>query len=77
MKVLWLMGLVAIALLMVSAEEKVPDGFQQWTGASLKELEQLNRAGASANLRVPSGVSCQTQHRPSRAFGPSASRLGA
>jgi mannose-6-phosphate isomerase-like protein (cupin superfamily) len=50
MKVLWLMGLVAIALLMVSAKEKVPDGFQHWTGASLKELEQTlkTEAGASA-----------------------------
>ena len=38
MKVFGLMGLLAIALLMVSAEEKMPDGFQQWTGASLKDI---------------------------------------
>jgi mannose-6-phosphate isomerase-like protein (cupin superfamily) len=51
MKVIWLLGLLAIALLMVSAEETVPDGFQQWTGASLKELEQAlkTEAGASAH----------------------------
>jgi mannose-6-phosphate isomerase-like protein (cupin superfamily) len=51
MKVFCLLGWLATALLMVSAEEKVPDGFQQWTGASLKELEQAlkTEAGASAH----------------------------
>ena len=34
---------------MVSAEEKVPDGFQQWTGASLKELEQTLKTEAGTN----------------------------
>lgn len=51
MKVFGLLGLIAIALVMVSAEDKVPDGFQHWTGASLKELEQTlkTEAGASAH----------------------------
>jgi mannose-6-phosphate isomerase-like protein (cupin superfamily) len=49
MKVFWLLGLLAITLLMVSAEEKVPDGFQYWTGASLKELEQTLKTEADAN----------------------------
>jgi mannose-6-phosphate isomerase-like protein (cupin superfamily) len=51
MKVFCLLGLLAIALMMVSAEEKVPDGFQHWTGARLKELEQTlkTEAGASAH----------------------------
>ena len=49
MKVLCLLGIVAITLLMVSAEEKVPDGFQQWTGASLKELDQTLKTEASTN----------------------------
>ena len=51
MKVLCLLGVLAFTLVMVSAEEKVPDGFQQWTGASLKELEQTlkTEAGASAH----------------------------
>ena len=49
MRVLGLMGLIAIALLMVSAEEKVPDGFQQWTGASLKDLEQTLKTEADAS----------------------------
>jgi len=56
MKVFWLLSVLAITLrmttlLMVSAEENVPDGFRQWTGASLKELEQTlkTEAGASAH----------------------------
>jgi mannose-6-phosphate isomerase-like protein (cupin superfamily) len=51
MKVFWLLGLLAIALLVVSAEEKVPDGFQQWTATSLKDFEQTLKieAGASAH----------------------------
>jgi mannose-6-phosphate isomerase-like protein (cupin superfamily) len=49
MKVFGLMGLIAIALLMVSAEEKMPDGFQQWTGASLKDLEQTLKTEADAS----------------------------
>ncbi len=49
MKVFGLLGLIAITLLMVSAEEKVPDGFQQWTGASLKELEQTLKTEADAS----------------------------
>src|ERR1700675_2234018 len=49
MKVFWLLGLLAITLMMVSAEEKVPDGFQQWTGASLKELEQTLKTEAGAS----------------------------
>ena len=43
------MGLIAIALLMVSAEEKMPNGFQQWTGASLKDLEQTLKTEADAS----------------------------
>ena len=49
MKVFGLMGLLAIALLMVSAEEKMPNGFQQWTGASLKDLEQTLKTEADAS----------------------------
>ena len=49
MKVFGLIGLIAIALLMVSAEEKMPDGFQQWTGASLKDLEQKLKTEADAS----------------------------
>jgi hypothetical protein len=49
MKVCWLLGLLAITLLMVGAEEKLPDGFQQWTGASLKDLEQTLKTEADAS----------------------------
>jgi len=49
MKVFGLMGLLAIALLMVSAEEKMPDGFQQWTGASLKDIELTLKTEADAS----------------------------
>ena len=49
MKVLWLLGLLAITLVMVSAEEKVPDGFQHWTSASLKDLEQTLKSEAEAS----------------------------
>jgi mannose-6-phosphate isomerase-like protein (cupin superfamily) len=49
MKVFRLTGLIAITLLMVSAEERVPDGFQHWTGASLKELEQTLKTEADAS----------------------------
>ena len=38
-----------MTLLIASAEEKVPDGFQQWTGASLKELEQTLKTEAGAS----------------------------
>jgi mannose-6-phosphate isomerase-like protein (cupin superfamily) len=43
------MGLIAIGLLMVSADEKMPDGFQQWTGASLKDLDQTLKTEAEAS----------------------------
>lgn len=49
MRIFVLLGLLAIALLMVSAEEKVPEGFQHWTGASLKELEQTLKTEADAS----------------------------
>ena len=49
MKVFWLLGLLAIALVMVSAEEKVPEGFQHWTGASLKDLAQALKSEADAS----------------------------
>jgi mannose-6-phosphate isomerase-like protein (cupin superfamily) len=49
MKVFWLLGLLAIILVMVSAEEKVPEGFQHWTGASLKDLEQTLKSEADAS----------------------------
>ena len=49
MKVWGLLGLLAITLVLVSAEEKVPDGFQQWTGASLKDLEQTLKTEADAS----------------------------
>jgi mannose-6-phosphate isomerase-like protein (cupin superfamily) len=43
------MGLIAIALLMVSTDEKMPDGFQQWTGASLNDLGQMLKTEADAS----------------------------
>ena len=49
MKVFWLLGLLAITLVMVSAEEKVPEGFQHWTGASLRDLEQTLKSEADAS----------------------------
>jgi mannose-6-phosphate isomerase-like protein (cupin superfamily) len=49
MKVFGLMGLLAIALLMFSAEEKMPDGFQQWTGASLKDIGLTLKTEADAS----------------------------
>jgi len=49
MKVFWLLGLLAIILVMVSAEEKVPEGFQHWTGASLRDLEQTLKSEADAS----------------------------
>ena len=51
MNIYWLPGVLAIAVLMVGAEEKVPDGFQQWTAASLKEIDQTLKieTGASAH----------------------------
>ncbi|MGH9504161.1 MAG: cupin domain-containing protein [Terriglobales bacterium] len=36
-------------MLMVSAEEAVPEGFQHWTGASLKELGQTLKTEADAS----------------------------
>ena len=49
MNIYWLPGVLAIAVLMVGAEEKVPDGFQQWTAASLRELDQTLKTEAGAN----------------------------
>ena len=49
MKIFGLLGLLAITLLMVSAEEKVPDGFQQWTSASLQQLEQTLKTEADTS----------------------------
>jgi mannose-6-phosphate isomerase-like protein (cupin superfamily) len=49
MKIVWLLSLLSIALLMVSAEETVPEGFRHWTSASLKELEQTLKAEADAS----------------------------
>ncbi|MGH9545350.1 MAG: cupin domain-containing protein [Terriglobales bacterium] len=49
MRVFWALGLLALALLMVSAEEKGPEGFQHWTGASLKDLAQTLKTEADAS----------------------------
>ncbi len=49
MRLFSLLGLFAITFLMVSAEEKAPDGFQQWTGASLKELGPSLKTEADAS----------------------------
>ena len=49
MKLFGLLGLVVVTLLMVSAQEKVPDGFQQWTPASLKDLAQTLKTEADAS----------------------------
>ena len=49
MRILWLLGLLAVALVMVSAEESVPEGFQQWTPASLKQIEQAVKSEADRN----------------------------
>lgn len=49
MKLFGLLGLVVITIVMVSAQEKVPDGFQQWTAASLKDLAQTLKTEAAAS----------------------------
>lgn len=49
MNIYWLPGVLAIAVLMVGGEEKVPDGFQQWTAASLRELDQTLKPETAAN----------------------------
>jgi hypothetical protein len=49
MKLFSLLGLLAVTLLMVSAEEKAPDGFEQWTGTSLKELAPSLKTEADAS----------------------------
>lgn len=51
MKLFSLVGLLAVALLMVSAEEKAPDGFEQWTGMSLKELAPSLKTEADASSK--------------------------
>jgi mannose-6-phosphate isomerase-like protein (cupin superfamily) len=45
----WMFCLFALALPVVTAEETVPDGFQQWTAESLKQLEQTLQSEAAAN----------------------------
>jgi mannose-6-phosphate isomerase-like protein (cupin superfamily) len=45
----WLLCLFALALPVVTAEETVPDGFQQWTAESLKQLEQTLQGEAASN----------------------------
>ena len=49
MKLFGLLGLVVVTILMVSAQEKVPDGFQQWTPASLEDLAQTLKTEADAS----------------------------
>ncbi len=51
MKLFSLVGLLAVTLLMVSAEEKAPDGFEQWTGMSLKELAPSLKTEADASSK--------------------------
>jgi mannose-6-phosphate isomerase-like protein (cupin superfamily) len=45
----WLLCVFALALPVVTAEETVPDGFQQWTAESLKQLEQTLQSEAASN----------------------------
>ena len=51
MRMPWRLSLLAFALVMASAEESAPEGFQQWTAATLKQAEQAvkGEAGANAN----------------------------
>lgn len=44
MKAPWLLGLLALALPVVTAEEAVPAGFEHWTAESLKQVEQTLHA---------------------------------
>jgi mannose-6-phosphate isomerase-like protein (cupin superfamily) len=45
----WLFCLFALALPLVTAQETVPEGFEHWTGDSLKQLDQTLKAEAGKN----------------------------
>jgi mannose-6-phosphate isomerase-like protein (cupin superfamily) len=46
---LCLLGLLAVVLPVLTAQEKVPQGFEHWTADSLKQLEQTLKTEAGAN----------------------------
>jgi hypothetical protein len=49
MKKLWLLCLLALGLLPATAQETAPEGFEHWTAASLKELDQELTKEAAGN----------------------------
>jgi mannose-6-phosphate isomerase-like protein (cupin superfamily) len=47
---LWLLGVIAIFVpLTVAAQESAPEGFEHWSGDSLKQLEQTLKTEAASN----------------------------
>ena len=46
MKTILLFCIFAFALLVATAQDTAPEGFQQWTGASLTQLEQTLKGGS-------------------------------
>jgi len=48
---LWLLGCLAVPLLVGSAQETVPDGFEHWTAGSLKDLEQALKTEAASSAK--------------------------
>jgi mannose-6-phosphate isomerase-like protein (cupin superfamily) len=49
MKTILLFCLFAFALLVATAQDTAPEGFQHWTGASLTQLEQTLKGEAATN----------------------------
>jgi mannose-6-phosphate isomerase-like protein (cupin superfamily) len=49
MRVLWLFCLFALVLPVTTGEETVPEGFQQWTAESLKQMDQALKVEAASN----------------------------
>jgi len=49
MRVLWLFCLFALVLPVTTGEETVPEGFQQWTAESLKQMDQALKTEAASN----------------------------
>jgi mannose-6-phosphate isomerase-like protein (cupin superfamily) len=51
MKRLWMLCLLGILLLPVTAQETVPSGLEHWTAASLKQMEGELRTEAAKDVR--------------------------
>jgi mannose-6-phosphate isomerase-like protein (cupin superfamily) len=49
MKVSWLLGPLALALLVANAQDTAPEGFELWTAASLKPTEQELKTEAAGD----------------------------